>query len=103
MDTQRIVSILRIASIVLLVAGGLTLLPSPRASKPSLLGYRAKCSFSPVSTAILLAAGAGLLVLRQRLAGRGGAAGRCRDRPAAVLYRRGGAGSCRFPPEGETR
>lgn len=69
MDAHRILSILRVAAIVLLVAGGLTLLPSPKASKVSLLGYRAKCSFSPVSTAILLAAGAGLFVLRQHLAG----------------------------------
>jgi hypothetical protein len=69
MDAHRILSILRVAAIVVLVAGSLTLLPSPKASKASLLGYRAKCSFSPVSTVILLAAGAGLFLLRHRLAG----------------------------------
>jgi len=35
----------------------LTLLPLATASKPCLLGYEALCSFSPISTIILLALG----------------------------------------------
>ena len=31
-----------------------TLIPSASASKPSLLGYKALCSFSPIGTAILV-------------------------------------------------
>ena len=33
----------------------LTLIPTATASKPCLLGYRAHCSFTPISTAMLLA------------------------------------------------
>jgi len=42
-----------------LLSAVLTLIPSAGAGKPCILGYRALCSFSPISTAILL----GLAVL----------------------------------------
>jgi hypothetical protein len=43
--------------IVFVVLGIITLIPAP-ASKPSLLGYYAYCSFTPISTIILwIAAG----------------------------------------------
>lgn len=42
-----------------LLSAVLTLVPSAGASKASMLGYRALCSFTPISTAILL----GLAVL----------------------------------------
>lgn len=38
-------------------AGLATLLPFSRASEASILGYRALCTFSPISTALLLYAG----------------------------------------------
>jgi hypothetical protein len=34
-----------------------TLIPVQTASKPSLLGYKAHCTFSPISTIVLLALG----------------------------------------------
>jgi len=37
---------------VAVILGIWTLVPAPAASKPSLLGYRAHCSFTPVSTII---------------------------------------------------
>ena len=45
----------------------LTLLPRAAASKPCLLGYKALCSFSPISTLILLGL-VGLHVYLQRKA-----------------------------------
>lgn len=38
----------------------LTAIPEPSASKESLLGYKAHCSFTPISTLILLAFSGGL-------------------------------------------
>jgi hypothetical protein len=38
-------------------AAALTMIPVPMASKACLLGYRALCRFTPMSTAILLAGG----------------------------------------------
>ena len=39
------------------VLAGVTLIPMGTASKASLLGYKALCSFSPISAIILLALG----------------------------------------------
>lgn len=40
-----------------MVAGAATLLPFPPASEPSILGYRALCTFSPISTVLLFYGG----------------------------------------------
>ncbi|MCG8620243.1 MAG: hypothetical protein MI802_28825 [Desulfobacterales bacterium] len=39
------------------IAGAATLLPFPPASEPSILGYRALCTFSPISTVLLFYGG----------------------------------------------
>ncbi|MEH0018270.1 MAG: hypothetical protein V6Z89_01390 [Desulfobacter sp.] len=39
------------------VLGIATLIPFPGASEPSILGYRAICTFSPISTVLLLYGG----------------------------------------------
>jgi hypothetical protein len=44
----------RVLVIVFILLGFSTIIPAP-ASKPSLLGYYAHCSFTPVSTVILWA------------------------------------------------
>ena len=46
--------VLLVLSMLLAAGAGLTLVPFPGAGKPSMLGYRALCTFSPVSTAIML-------------------------------------------------
>jgi hypothetical protein len=43
-----------------------TLIPMETASKDSLLGYKALCSFSPISAVILLALGGLHIFLHQR-------------------------------------
>ena len=43
-----------------------TLIPMETASKASLLGYKALCSFSPISAVILLALGGLHIFLHQR-------------------------------------
>lgn len=43
--------------ILALAAGTATLLPFPFASEPSILGYRALCTFSPISTILLFYGG----------------------------------------------
>ncbi|MFB3888479.1 MAG: hypothetical protein ACE14S_03245 [Candidatus Bathyarchaeia archaeon] len=42
--------------VVLSIAAVKTAIPRAEASKPCLLGYKASCSFTPISTAILAAA-----------------------------------------------
>ncbi len=75
MELKKVLSILFIAAIVLLVLGLLTLVPSPGASKPSLLGYKAKCSFTPVSTLILFWMALVLYTIRARLMNESGILG----------------------------
>ena len=41
--------------LLLLITGIATLIPNEAASKPSMLGYKALCSFVPISTLILFA------------------------------------------------
>ncbi len=67
MEAEKTASALFTIAIILLILGGLTLLPSPGASKACLLGYKAKCSFTPISTLILLAAAGVLFFLRSRI------------------------------------
>ena len=53
---------------VYLVLMVVTLLPSASASKASMLGYKALCSFSPISAIILLALAGLHIFLHQRTA-----------------------------------
>lgn len=45
---------LYVLAVFLCIAAGLTIMPYSGASEPSVLGYHALCSFSPVSTVICL-------------------------------------------------
>ena len=51
MQTLRIVAIVVI--VILSIAAVKTAIPNAEASKACLLGYKAACSFAPISTAIL--------------------------------------------------
>jgi len=42
--------------VILIIAAVKTALPEAKASKPCLLGYKALCSFTPISTIILIVA-----------------------------------------------
>ena len=46
--------LIRLFSILFAIAGLLTLIPFPGASEPSIIGYKALCPFTPVSTLISL-------------------------------------------------
>ena len=54
MQTLKIVAIVGI--VILSIAAVKTVIPNGEASKPCLLGYKAACSFAPISTAILIVA-----------------------------------------------
>ncbi|MCW4000215.1 MAG: hypothetical protein NWE93_08240 [Candidatus Bathyarchaeota archaeon] len=64
MEALRIIVYIVVA--VLAIAAVKTALPNQTASKPCLLGYRAACSFTPVSTLILVAAAVALFVAINR-------------------------------------
>jgi hypothetical protein len=50
-------TIIGVAVIVILsIAAVKTVIPNEKASKPCLLGYKATCSFTPISTVILIIA-----------------------------------------------
>jgi hypothetical protein len=63
MDLQNI---LLIALIIIVISGVKTLLPNPKASKACILGYKAGCSFSPISTLILFWIAGVLFIFRSR-------------------------------------
>jgi len=54
MQTLKIVAIVVI--VILCIAAVKTAVPNEEASKPCLLGYKAACSFAPISTVILVLA-----------------------------------------------
>ena len=54
-----------VLAVLLFLLGLATLLPS-HGSKPNMLGYYSVCSFSPVSTIILIVPGAVLLIIAGR-------------------------------------
>jgi hypothetical protein len=54
MEALRI--IVYVAIIILSIAAIKTVFPNANASKPCLLGYKATCSFAPISTIILVVA-----------------------------------------------
>jgi hypothetical protein len=47
--------VIYIVIVILAIAAVKTLLPNEAVSKPCLLGYKAACSFTPISTMILAA------------------------------------------------
>lgn len=68
MQAQTIIVIVVIA--ILAIAAIKTVIPNADASKPCLLGYKAACSFTPISTVILIiAAVIVFLVANQLIAG----------------------------------
>ena len=52
MQTLGIVAVVVI--VILSICAVKTVIPNEEASKPCLLGYKAACSFTPISTAILV-------------------------------------------------
>ena len=65
MQAQTIIVIVVIA--ILAIAAVKTAIPNADASKPCLLGYKAACSFTPISTAILISAAIITFVVANRL------------------------------------
>ncbi|OGD75174.1 MAG: hypothetical protein A2Y64_02535 [Candidatus Coatesbacteria bacterium RBG_13_66_14] len=59
-------AVLLILSIVFAIAAVKTTIPNADAGKDCLLGYRAHCSFTPVSTVICLALAAACCIVRRR-------------------------------------
>jgi hypothetical protein len=57
MQTLGIVAVVVI--VILCIAAVKTVIPNEEASKPCLLCYNAACSFTPISTAILIIAAVG--------------------------------------------
>jgi hypothetical protein len=65
MQALRIIAI--VVVVILSIAAVKTAVPNAEASKPCLLGYKAACSFAPISTAILAAAAVGVFVLARNV------------------------------------
>ncbi len=59
--------IVYVAIIILSIATVKTALPNADASKPCLLGYKAACSFTPISTIILAAVAVVLFFLSAKI------------------------------------
>ena len=60
-------TILKVLTILATLAALVTLLPDASASKACLLGYKARCAFAPLSTAICLAVSLVVCISRARL------------------------------------
>jgi hypothetical protein len=56
MQTTTLKLIIYVVIVILSIAAVKTLIPNSEASKPCLLEYKATCSFTPISTIILIAA-----------------------------------------------
>jgi hypothetical protein len=54
--------------VALSIAAIKTVIPNPNASKASLLGYKAACSFAPISTTILVLVAISIFATAKRLA-----------------------------------
>lgn len=65
MQAQTIIVIAVIA--ILTIAAVKTVIPNADASKSCLLGYKAACSFTPISTAILIIAAVIVFLVANRL------------------------------------
>jgi hypothetical protein len=53
--------------VILIIAAVKTALPEAKASKPCMLGYKALCSFTPISTIILIAAAIAVFFLTRQM------------------------------------
>ena len=61
---MQILRVVAVAVIVILsIAAVKTVIPNAEASKPCLLGYKAACSFAPISTVILIVAAIGTFIV----------------------------------------
>jgi hypothetical protein len=65
MQTLAIIAVAVI--IILSIAAIKTVIPNAEASKPCLLGYKAACSFTPISTIILIIAAICVFVVAKRV------------------------------------
>ena len=65
MNTLTIVFVIII--IALSIAAIKTVIPNSKASKACLIGYRATCSFTPISTIILVAADIAVFLVAKRM------------------------------------
>ena len=68
--TDKKVPVHIVFTILYFVAAVVTLIPLGTASKASLLGYKALCSFSPISTILFIALGGLHIFLHQRNLGK---------------------------------
>jgi hypothetical protein len=66
MQTLKIVAIAAI--VILSLAAVKTVIPNEEVSKQCLLGYKAACSFAPISTAILVLVAISIFATAKRLA-----------------------------------
>jgi hypothetical protein len=65
---MQALKIVAIAAIVILsLAAVKTVIPNEDVSKPCLLGYKAACSFTPISTVILAVAAIGTFVISRNV------------------------------------
>lgn len=60
---QAIAIVVYVVLFILVIAAVKTLIPNEQASKPCLLGYKAACSFTPISTIILIAITIGIFLI----------------------------------------
>jgi hypothetical protein len=60
--------VIYIAIVIVIIAAVKTALPEAKASKPCLLGYKALCSFTPISTIILAAVAVVLFYFSSKIA-----------------------------------
>ncbi|MBN1357258.1 hypothetical protein JW988_00660 [Candidatus Bathyarchaeota archaeon] len=65
MQTLGIVAVAVI--VILSIAAVKTVIPNEKVSKPCLIGYKAACSFTPISTAILILAAIGTFILAKNV------------------------------------
>jgi hypothetical protein len=66
MDTKKKIPVHILFTSAYFVLTLVTLIPTTTASRASLLGYKALCSFTPISTLILLALGGLHIYLQNR-------------------------------------
>ena len=65
MQTLGIVAVVVI--FILSVAAVKTVIPNDEASKPCMIGYKAACSFTPISTIILVLVAVGIFILARNV------------------------------------
>jgi hypothetical protein len=65
MQPLQIVSIAVVA--ILIIAAVKTVIPNEKASKTCLIGYKAACSFTPISTIILIVAAIATFILAKNV------------------------------------